>query len=393
MPSTTRFDPLDADFVADPYPAYAQLRREQPLSWYEEGGMWLVARHDDVDATLRDRRLGRTFTPKEPQARFAPWNLLNTHSMLELEPPEHSRLRGLVARDFTPRRVESLRPRIRAQVDGLLEGMTEEADLIADLAEPLPVAVIAELLGVPEDDRPLLRPWSNAIVALYEPEPPEGAEERAITAAREFTEYLRALIARRREDPAEDLLSALAQRDELSDDELVATAALLLNAGHEASVNALGNGVVALLDHPDQLARLRADPDRVPAAVEELLRFDTPLSLFQRTALEPVEVAGQRLEPGDRVGLLLGSANRDDATFHDPDTLDVTRQHNPHVGFGGGLHFCLGAPLARVELTEALAGLLRHFTHMELSQRPPRRASFQFRGYERVPLTMRAGVT
>lgn len=392
---TDEFDPGDPAFVRDPYPAYARLRAEQRLTFHEPTELWLVPGHRDVDALLRDRRLGRVFVPREPRERFAPWNLVNEHALLEMEPPEHTRLRRLVAGDFTPRRVEALRPHVRALVDGMLAPLREagEGDLVTALAEPLPVAVIAELLGVPEADRHLLRPWSNAIVALYELTDDAGAAERAVNAAREFGAYLRELAAERRRRPGTDLLSALVARqqegsgDALSEDELVATA-VLLNAGHEASVNALGNGVVALLHDADELARLRTDPDLVPTAVEELLRIDTPLSLFQRTVLEPVEVAGQPLAAGNRVGLLLASANRDPDAFDRPDELDVGRDPNPHVGFGAGIHFCLGAPLARVELQEALAGLLRAADHLEPAAPPTRRESFQFRGHAHVPLTL-----
>ena len=394
--STTGFAPHDEAFVADPYPAYAQLRLQTP-TWDAAADMWLLARHADVDAALRDRRMGRTFDPLQPEEQFGPWNLLNTHSMLEMEPPDHTRLRGLVAREFTARRVEALRPRVRALVAELLDDLDDmddagEADLIAALAEPLPVGVIAELLGVPAADRRLLRPWSNAIVGLYEPALQDGAAQRAVEAAAEFGAYLRDLIARRREDPTDDLLSALAARREaeaLSTDELVATAALLLNAGHEASVNALGNGVVALLRAPEQRRRLDDDPSLARHATEEMLRFDTPLSLFTRTVREPVELHGRQLEPGATVGLLLGAANRDEDVFADADRFVVDRSPNPHVAFGGGIHFCLGAPLARLELTEALTGLLGRFPGLDFATEPPRRTSYQFRGYAAVPVTLR----
>jgi cytochrome P450 len=388
------FDPADPAFVADPYPGYARLRTEAPLWWYEAGSMWIVSRHADVNAALRDRRLGRVFTPREPTAFYGPWNLVNAHSMLEMEPPEHTRLRGLVAREFTPRRVERLRERIRAITDELLDPLADagEAELVGDFAELLPVLVIAELLGIPETDRHRLRPWSNDIVSLYELEPDADAPERAVAAAAEFTDYLRDLIARRRQAPGEDLLSALAvltaEGDALSEDELVATAVLLLNAGHEASVNVIGNGVIALLRHPGELARLRADTGLVRTAVEELIRFDSPLSLFTRTALEPVEVAGRTLEPGTVVGLLLGSANRDPDVFDPADELDIARSHNPHVGFGAGIHFCLGAPLARVELQVGVEQLLRRFSEIELLTEPQPRPTYQFRGPARIPLRL-----
>ncbi|CAN5811237.1 cytochrome P450 [soil metagenome] len=381
------FDP--ADLVDDPYPTYARLRDEAPVSWHADTGLWLVARHDDVDRLLRDRRLGRVFEPYEPRDRYAPWNLLNEHSLLELEPPEHTRLRRLTARPFTPRRIAGLRARIVELTDQLLDAVDPDGfDLMSQFAELLPVEVIAELLGVPTELRAPLRPWSNHIVALYELGYDDATADDAITAASEFTAMLDDLIAWRRRAPGDDLLSALVHADvdgdALSRDELVATAALLLNAGHEASVNVIGNGVVALLDHPAQLASLRGDGDSMADAVEELIRYDSPLSLFQRTVFEAVEVAGQVLEPGARVGLLLASANRDAQVFEHADTLDLGRSPNPHVGFGAGIHYCLGAPLARMEIAVALERLLGRGAVVELTDAPVRRASFQFRGYERV---------
>jgi cytochrome P450 len=385
-PAVDAFDPARPEFVADPYPVYAALRDHAPVAWYEPGGMWLVARHADVDAVLRDRRFGRVFRPREPLERFAPWNLLNERSMLEMEPPDHTRLRSLVAKAFTPRRVERLRARVHALTNAFADPLGDgEADLIATLAEPLPVAVIAELLGVPEADRHLLRPWSNAIVALYELASDEAAADSAVTAAREFDAYVRALLQVRRQRPGDDLLSALVAvrdaGDRLTEDELVATAVLLLNAGHEASVNVIGNGVGALLVHAGEWARLRADPGLVQPAAEEVIRFDTPLSLFQRTAFADVEVGGQTLHAGERVGLLLGSANRDPHAFSAPDRLDVGRRPNPHVGFGAGIHFCLGAPLARVEIQEVLRVLVTRFPALRLVADPPPRPTFQFRGF------------
>lgn len=382
------FDP--AALVDDPYPTYARLRTEAPLSRHDDTGLWLVARHRDVDRLLRDRRLGRVFTPYEPRDRFAPWNLLNVYSLLEMEPPDHTRLRRLVARPFTPRRIAGLRVRVAEIADDLLDGVDRDGfDLMAAFADHLPVEVIAELLGVPRELRAPLRPWSNRIVALYELGHDAATADAAIAAAAELTAALDELIAWRRREPGDDLLSALVHADvdgdALTRDELVATAALLLNAGHEASVNVVGNGVVALLEHPHQLARVRADPALLADAVDELIRYDSPLSLFQRTASEPVEVLDRVLGPGDRVGLLLASANRDPEAFDDPDALDLARSPNPHVGFGAGIHYCLGAPLARLELAVAFERLLAG-GHLELVEPPLRRPSYQFRGYRQVRL-------
>jgi cytochrome P450 len=394
LPSMSAFDPDDPAFVDDPYPAYARLRTEDPVAWWEPGGMWLLSRHADVNGVLRDRRFGRVFVPRQPLERFAPWNLVNEHAMLELEPPDHTRLRQLVAREFTPRRVEALRPRIVELTDALLDELAAAAapDLMACIAEPLPVAVIAELLGFPAGDRHLLRPWSNAIVALYELSSDEAVAERAVTAAAAFDAYLRALIADRRRRPGDDLLSALSvmsvEGDRLTEDELVATAVLLLNAGHEASVNVIGNGVVALCRQRDQWERLRAQPALVRTAVDELIRYDTPLSLFLRTAFADAEIGGQAVRAGERVGVLLGSANRDADVFDRPDVVDVGRADNPHVGFGAGIHFCLGAPLARLELEVALGRLVARFPDLGLAAEPTRRPTYQFRGYTRVPVVV-----
>jgi hypothetical protein len=389
--SNIAFEP--AEILDDPYPTYARLRTDAPLCWHDDTGMWLVSRHRDVDPLLRDRRLGRVFVPYEPSSRFGPWNALNVHSLLELEPPAHTRLRQLVARPFTPRRIAALRARVEELADMLLDRVDPTGfDAITQFAALLPVEVIAELLGVPDELRPHLRPWSNRIVALYELGFDDATADAAVTAATEFGAALRELIAWRRRAPGDDLLSGLVHGridgDALDDDELIATAALLLNAGHEASVNVIGNGLVALLEAPDQLDLLRCEPERCRDAIDELIRHDSPLSLFQRTVFAPVEVAGLRLEPGDRVGLLLGSANRDPDVFAAPDRLDLCRTPNPHVGFGAGIHYCLGAPLARMEGTVAFERLLARTAGLRLAAPPRRRRSFQFRGYERIELQM-----
>jgi cytochrome P450 len=261
------------------------------------------------------------------------------------------------------------------------------------MAEELPVAVIAELLGVPDADRPLLRPWSNAIVKMYEYGRTTAAEDAAERAADRFVTYLRGLAAERRRAPGEDLLSHLvtvrdADGDRLTEDELVTTCILLLNAGHEATVNVSGNGLLALLEHPGQLARLRADPGLLPTAVEEFMRFDSPLQLFERTATADVEVGGVTVREGQKVAALLGAANRDPAVFADPDTLDVGRTDNPHITFGAGVHFCVGAPLARVELQASFSALLERTSRLELGGAPVRRPEFVIRGLAELPVVL-----
>lgn len=388
------FRPADPGFLADPYPAYAVLRREVPIGYDESASCWVVSRHADVSALLRDRRLGRVFTPRQPAGVFAAWNRINADAMLDLEPPEHTRQRRLVSAAFTPRRVAALRAPVRRLAERLLDEAIDgdRLELMSGLAEPLPVAVIAELLGVPEEDRHRLRPWSRDIVGLYELAYDDTAEDRAVTAAAEFDGYLRGLIADRRRRPGEDLLTALVaaseEGDRLTEDEVVATAVLLLNAGHEATVNALGNGVLALLLTPGALGRLRAEPGLLAPAVEEMIRYDAPLSMFQRTAFVDVDVTGRTVRPGERVGLLLGSANRDERAFARPDLFDVSRPDNPHVGFGAGIHYCVGAPLARLEMQEAISALLGRYRRLELAGEPVRRPTFQFRGLTNLPLAV-----
>lgn len=390
------FDPWSAEFVAHPYEAYARLREHTPVSYYEPTGQWLVARHADVSALLRDRRLGRTYTHRYTHEEFGrpapdpahePFHTLNDHGLLDLEAPDHTRIRRLVSKAFTPRMVESLRPTVARLADELARGLVEDGggDLISRVAEPLPVAVIAEMLGVPEPDRHLLRPWSADITGMFELNPSAQTAARAVRASVEFSDYLRALIRERRTAPGQDLISALIQAQEgadaLSEQEMVSTCVLLLNAGHEATVNTTGNGWWALFRNPGELARLRGSVDELlPTAVEELMRWDTPLQMFERWVLEDIEVAGTTIPRGAEVALLFGSANRDPARFADPDRLDLGRADNPHITFGAGIHFCLGAPLARLELVESYGALLRRAPGLRLVREPEWRPGYVIRG-------------
>jgi len=377
------FDPRDPALVADPYPVFDELRAAGRPLWHPDLGMWLAFRHADADAVLRQRRAGRIFRDREPLADFAVFNRLHRDSILDSEPPRHTRLRRLVQAAFARGHVQRLSDPIQRCADSLLDLVAErgECDLLADFAGPLPVAVIAELLGIPEADRHLLRPWSNSMVKMYEYDRSPALEAAARLACDEFDAYLRWLAAQRRADPHDDLVSGLAAAEELSEDELVANCILLLNAGHEASVNTLGNGMLALFRHPVELARLRSDVDRfVPTAVEEMMRYDAPLQLFERTAYEDVEIGGVVVRSGRKIAALLGSANRDPAVFNEPDRLDVGRDPNPHLGFGGGIHFCLGASLARLELSVSLPTLLRRLPNMELAEQPSYQPNFVIRG-------------
>ncbi len=368
--------------MADPYPYFAAAREHAPVQWHDGVGMWLTFTHAAANTVLRTRTLGRVWAPRWPAEPMPFFELIHVHSLLENEPPTHTRLRRLVAAAFARGHVERLRPRIAELAERLAADVADAGadgsavDLIALYAEPLPVQVIAELLGVPEPDWPLLRPWSNAIVKMYEYAVTPAQRAAAETASREFVDYLRELVAERRQAPGDDLVSSLiAETDadgaRLTEDELVTTCTLLLNAGHEATVNVVGNGMTALLSAPDQLAAVRADPALVPTAVEELIRYDSPLQLFERTALADTPVADVVVPAGAKIAALLGAANRDPAVFAEPDRFDVTRADNPHLGFGAGIHFCVGAPLARVELQASLATLLA----ASRSSRWPRRRS------------------
>ncbi|WP_345392368.1 cytochrome P450 [Nonomuraea salmonea] len=384
--------------MAYPYRVYEELRREAPVSYFEPTGQWLISRHADVNALLRDRRLGRSYLhvagheefgrPAEPEFQEPFWRVIRA-GMLDVEPPVHTRLRRLVSKAFTPRMVESLRPRVRAMAGELVDAYVEKGggDLIAEVAEPLPVTVIAEMLGIPDGDRHLLRPWSADICGMYELNPTLEAQHTAVRAATEFSDYLKALAADRRANPGDDLVSALTQIGELTEDELVGTCVLLLNAGHEATVNVTGNGWWSLFRNPAELARLRADRSLLPTAVEELMRWDTPLQMFERWVLEDIEVHGVRIPRGSEVALLFGSANRDPEVFADPDRLDVGRADNPHISFGAGIHFCLGAPLARIELAESFGALLDRTSKLELREEPEWKPGYVIRGLHALNLT------
>ena len=371
------------------------MREQAPIWYHEPTDHWLVSRFADVNALLRDRRFGRTYhhvathaemgRPEEPDWHGPFWHLIRS-GILDMEPPDHTRVRALVSKAFTPRMVEGMRDRIQRMMDGLVDGVEGggEFDLISTLAEPLPVAVIAELLGVPNEDRGLLRPWSADICGMYELRPSEETARTAVRACVEFSDYLRTLSRERRADPRDDLISALAQvlddGERLTEDELIGTCVLLLNAGHEATVNVTGNGWWSLFRNPDQLARLRDDAGLVPRAIEELMRWDTPLQMFERWVLEDSEICGAAVPKGAELGLLFGSANRDPAVFDRPDDLDVGREPNPHVSFGAGVHFCLGAPLARLELETSFSTVLRRLPALQLVEEPRWKPNYIIRG-------------
>jgi len=382
------FDPRDPAFLADPYPEFARLRAQGPVHRHDGLGLAIAVSHSAASAVLRHRGLGRIWTDATPAEQFVSFNMLHRNSLLENEPPVHTRLRRSISSAFNRGHVERLRPTVERLADGLVAKLAAagSGDLLEALAQPLPVAVIAELLDVPEDDRSRLVPWSNAIVKMYEYGLPMEGRVAAERAATEFVGFLRELAERRRREPGPDLITDLLAAD-LTEDEVVATAVLLLMAGHEATVNVIGNGVWALLRHPEQWRRLVDDPGLVGTAVEELIRFDAPLQLFERTATEDVEIAGFEVAEGEKIAALLGAAARDPEVFADPDVLDVARSGGAHLGFGAGIHYCIGAPLARIEIAAALSALTRRLPGLRLAGEPRRRPEFVIRGLATLPVT------
>ena len=395
-PADLGYDPWDESFIANPYPALARLRDDAPVVFDERTNQWLVSRHADVNAALRDRRLGRSYLhvasheewgrtpPPADQAPF--WDLLAVQ-MIDLEPPDHTRLRRLVTKAFTPRTVEALRPRIEDIVGTVVDHARGlgDFDLIADLLELVPVTVIAELLGIPESDRHLLRPWSADMTLMFELNPTPDMERRATDASAAFEAYLRDLARARRKRPGEDLISELgavveAGGDRLTEDELIGTAALLLNAGHEASVNGAANSWWALFRQPDRLAALRADPSLVPTAIEELLRYDTPAPMFERWVLEEVLIGGVAIPRGQELALQFAAANRDPGVFPRADEIVLDRSPNPYLSFGAGIHYCLGAPLAKVEFDILFRRMISDLPTMELVREPSWKPRFILRG-------------
>ena len=398
-PRELPFDLTDDRFIADPYPGLSALREAAPLVYAERLGRWFVTRHADVRACLRDKRLGRNFRhvgsdaefhaePLDP--RWAEFWASERWSLLWLEPPEHTRIRKLVAAAFTPRAVESMSDPATRLARTLLENLGEEFDLLYDYAQPYSITLICELLGVPTDRHRDLLDWSHAIVKMYEFDTTEAQAVAANDAAREFRTYVLGLIEERRADPRDDMVSGLVQArvdgERLSDDEIVSTVVVLLNAGHEATVNTIGNGFRALSAHPDEWRRLVSGEVPAAQAIEELIRWDPPLQLFERWVLDDgVEVAGVPVPRGEKLALLFGSANRDPRVFADPDRLDIARTNAAeHIGFGGGIHVCIGAPLARIELAASLEALAELCPTLHLVEQPERVPAFVIRGFESV---------
>jgi cytochrome P450 len=385
-----------------PYPAYALLRRVDPVH-RSSFGVWVLSGHAEVSACLRNaalgveeakidmewlmgRRLTRLLFGREMAHQASPSRELMRKLMLFLDPPDHNRLRSLVSKAFTPRAVAAMEPRIAAMLDDAVDRLASRGamELMSELAYPLPARVICEMLGVPADDHPFIVGHAPTVARRLDPVISADVVRQADVAASQLTAYIEGLIDSRRRQPGDDLLSALMAAEEgggtLSHDELVATVILLLVAGHETTANLIGNGLLALLRHPAALARLRADPELDRTAVDELVRFDGPIQMTQRVTVEPLEVAGATIPPGRMVILCVGAANRDPEVFPRPGALELTRSPNPHVGFGGGAHFCLGAPLARLEARLALRAVVERLPGLELIARPRWRPSFTIRG-------------
>jgi cytochrome P450 len=378
------------DVIDNPYPYLAELREFNKPIWHQELGLFLAATHRDANEVLRNKSLGRIYRERMPENEWEVFNWLHSDSILDSEPPKHTRLRSLVLKAFNRHRIEALRPEISAITDSLLASITADRfDLISEFAEPLPVKVIAALLGFPRSDEHLLRPWSQSIVKMYEVNPPREHQLAAQQAANEFAEYVHSLMKIRKQEPGNDLISELAAvedgGDRLSTHELIATCVLLLNAGHEASVNGFGNGIVWLLRDEEQRNLLFTNPEALtPTAIEEFLRIDSPLQYFERTAMENLSISGVEIKPGEKIVSLLGSANRDESIFTNAAKMDITRNPNPHIGFGAGIHFCIGAPLARLEMSVSLPALIKKFPNLQLDGDPLRRSAFSLRGYEKV---------
>jgi len=383
--------PTDPGFVQNPYPFYERARAAGPFFRWADYALTCTGSAAAVNAIFRDRRFGRE--PVSPPAippHLAPFYAVEAHSMLELEPPRHTRLRNLVLRAFTSRRIAGLAPDIAALAEDLATAIpTGTSDLLTTFAQPLPVRIIARLLGVPEEMAPDLLRWSNAMVGMYMAGRTREMEDRAVAATEAFVAFLRSYVDERRARPADDLITQLiaaeSEGEKLSTDELIATCILLLNAGHEATVHTIGNGVKTLLETGTPLAALA--PEAVEATVEEILRFDPALHMFTRWAYEDIEVMGHQFHRGDQVGLLLAAANRDPGVWEDPARFNPSRPPKPLATFGAGLHFCVGAPLARLELQIALPILFRHHPDLRLAAPPLYGDVYHFHGLRALQVT------
>lgn len=403
----TDFDAYAPDFVADPYPTYARFRAESPVFFDPHWDVTFFARHADVSGILRDRRFGRDVRSRVPEDEIDPEVLARTYpadiptwteyvrdSFIDLEPPAHTRIRRLVQWAFTRKTSETYRPRLEAVATEAIDHALAqgEVEAIADFATPIPLTMIADLLGIPAADQPMLVSWSHAMVRPFDADCPPEDRAAAEQATKDFVAYLTDLTAERRANPGSDLLTELAAAeidgDRLSEQEVVATAILTLNAGHEATVQAIGNGLLALARRPDQFAALKADPELVVPAASEILRFDTPLQMFERWVLEDVDWNGTKLRRGTKVGLFFASANHDEDVFERPELFQIARDSRAHLAFGAGIHHCVGAPLAKLELEVAMEAI-RRLPRIELvTEEFERVPSLVFRGVKELRLAV-----
>lgn len=403
------FDPYSDEFQQDPYPTYERLRAETPVFYDDDWELTFFTRNADVAGILKDRRFGRQVINAVPPEeidrdlfdRTHPphlknWTRLIRGSFIDLEPPQHTRIRRLVQGAFTKRSAESYRPQIEVLAKSLMDVAVESGGMeaIADYATPIPLAMIGSMLGVPSEDHHRLVAWSHAIVRVFDKQCTQAEAVTAEQAVTAFADYLAEHFSWRRDHPGDELIDALIaarfQGDRLSQEELVATCILVLNAGHEATVHAIGNSLLALASHPEQLRWLREHPEATAGAVDELLRYDSPLQMFERWVLDHLTWGegsdGVTLRRGTKVGLLFGSANRDERAFADPVTLDLSRRDNPYVSFGGGIHYCVGAPLAKMEMEVAMAEFAHRVEDFKLPSQIERVPSLVFRGVKTLPM-------
>ena len=405
------FDPYSPDFLDNPYPTYARLRDEMPVFYDETWELTFVGRHEMVSSILKDREgFGRDFRHRLSTDEVDPdlyrriyppqwqmWTRYIRESFIDLEPPRHTRLRRLVSKAFTRRSSEVFRPRLEEAADRILDQVLDEGSMeaISQYAAPIPVAMIADLMGIPAEDHAKLLDWSHAIVKVFDQNVTDEVGLAADRATADFVAYLESVLDQRRGHRGDDLISAMLEVEEsgdtLTDEEIIGTSILTLNAGHEATVHAIGNGLLALATNPDQYRSLHEGEVGIGSAVDELLRFDSPLQMFERWVLEDSELGGWQLPAGSKVGLLFGSANHDTNVFGpDADNLNLSRAPNPHVSYGAGLHFCVGAPLATVELEAAFGRLAKRVRGMELVEQSGRIRSLVFRGVERLVVALEA---
>lgn len=390
------FNPVSSKLREDPYTVYRRLREKDPVHRSRLFDGWVLSKHAHVDAVLRDQqhfandvRNASDSVPDQSQDEV--------HSMLYLDQPDHTRLRSLVSQAFTRGAIQTIKPRIEEIVDELLDKVDgdQSFDAIQTLADPLPVIVISELLGVPPEDRDRFKAWSTDVASVLEPRETRQDWKRIDQAREALMAYFDPIIEARYEEPRDDLISALAMAEEdgekLTHQEVLVTLLLLLVAGNETTTNLIGNGLLALLQHPDQLDRLRQDPSLIDSAIEEMLRFDSPVQIDSRTALVDQEIGGKQIRRGQQVLLLIGAANRDPEAFPDPDVLDLTRTARSHMSFGRGIHHCLGAPLARMEGQIAFGKLLERFPHMRLAGKPKFRDRVVLRGLRSLPVKVGGG--